>query len=63
MRNFRIEVLDTLRALVGKQPIQHPDGYVIPLSIRSGLPYMDMHPALDHELDNSPHVFFTSDET
>jgi hypothetical protein len=38
---------------VGEQQIQHPDSYVIPLSIRNGLPYIDMH----------PHVFFTSDET
>ncbi len=33
------------------QRIQHPDGYIIPLSIQNGLPYMDMHPPSDHELD------------
>jgi hypothetical protein len=29
MRHFGIEILDTPRALAGKQRIQHPDGYVI----------------------------------
>jgi hypothetical protein len=63
MRHFGIEISDTPLALAGKQRIQHPDGYVIPLSIRNGLPYMDVGPLLDHECDTYPHVFFTSDET
>jgi hypothetical protein len=63
MRHFGIEVSDTPCALAGKQRTQHPDGYVIPLSSRNGIPYMDMHPPLDHELNTYSHVFFTSDET
>ena len=37
------------------------DGYVIPLSIRGGLAYMDMHPPDDEEYDGLPHVILTSD--
>jgi hypothetical protein len=47
MRHFGIEISNTPLALADKQQIQHPDGYVIHLSIRNGLPYMDMHPPLD----------------
>ena len=35
-------------------------GYVLPLSIRSGLPYLNMHPPTDKELDDLPHVIMTS---
>jgi hypothetical protein len=63
MCHFGIEIASTPRALAGKQRIQHPDSYVIPLSIRNGLPCMDMLPPLDHELNTYTHVFFTSDET
>lgn len=45
----------------GKQCITTVDGYVIPLHIRGGLAYMDMHPPDDEEYDNLPHVFLTSD--
>jgi hypothetical protein len=37
------------------------DGYIIDLSIRFGLPYMDMSPPTQEELDTYPHVFFTAD--
>jgi hypothetical protein len=63
MRHFVIEISNTALTLSGNQQIQNAYGYVIPLSIRNGSPYMDMHPPLDHELETYPHVFFTSDET
>ena len=63
MRDFGISICDTPRALGGQQRIHHPDGYIIPLSIRNGLPYMDMSPPSDAELDAHPHVFFTADVT
>jgi hypothetical protein len=63
MRHFGIDIDDTPRSLSGKQRIHHPDGYVIPLSIRNGLPYIDMYPPSDLELESYPHVFFTSDDT
>jgi len=61
MRHFGVDICDTPTALRGKQQIHHPDGYVIPLSIRNGLAYMDMHPPTDSELETLTHVFFTSD--
>ena len=63
LKSFGLEVTDTPRALKGRQQIHHPDGYVIPLSIRNGLPYMDMSPPTDNDLEAHPHVFFTSDDT
>jgi hypothetical protein len=61
MRHFGVDICEVPQALHGKQRIHHPDGYVIPLSIRNGLAYMDMHPPSDSELETLPHVFFTSD--
>jgi hypothetical protein len=63
LKSFGLQVIDTPRYLRGRQQILHPDGYVIPLSIRNGLPYMDMCPPTDSDLDAYPHVFFTSDAT
>jgi hypothetical protein len=37
MRKFGVDVCDIPRTLNGKQRIHHPDGYIIPLSIRNGL--------------------------
>jgi hypothetical protein len=45
----------------GQQRIVTPDGYVIPLSIRNGLPYMDMRYPTDADMKNYPHVYFTED--
>ena len=45
----------------GKQCIETLDGYVIPLNIRSGLPYMTICPYTDTEWDNLPHVILTAD--
>ena len=38
-------------AFGGKQIIQTPDGYNIPLSIRNGLPYMDMKDPTKEEIE------------
>ena len=45
----------------GKQRIETLDGYIIPLNIQSGLPYMSMRPYTDTEWDNLPHVILTDD--
>ena len=45
----------------GQQCLTTVEGYKIPLHIRRGLPYMDMHPPSDHELGTLPHVVLTSD--
>ena len=62
MKHFGILINDTPGVLSGCQPhIKTPDGYCIPISIRNGLPYMDMTPPTDQEMEHYPHVFFTSD--
>ena len=45
----------------GLQRIKTVDGYVFPLSVRDGLPYLDMRPYTDDEYNKLPHVIFTSD--
>ena len=45
----------------GKQRIETLDGYIIPLNIRQGLPYMSIRPYTDAEWDNLPHVILTAD--
>ena len=48
----------------GAQRIETPDGDVIPLSIESGLVYMQsMRIPTDKDLKQYPHVFFTSPDT
>jgi hypothetical protein len=42
--HFGTIVDDTPRCLNGKQRLETLDGYIIPLIIRSGLPYMDILP-------------------
>ena len=38
-----------------------PDGYIIPLQVRSGLVYIDMRPYTDIEKNNLPMIFLTAD--
>ena len=45
----------------GSQCIKTLDGYVLPLNICSGLPYLTMHPYTDNEWEALPHVILTSD--
>ena len=61
LKHFGIIIDDTPRQFGGKQRLATSEGYYIPLSIRNGLPYIDMHPPSDDELNSYPHVLFTSD--
>jgi hypothetical protein len=62
LKHFGIIVDDTPRQFGhGKQRLETPEGYFISISIRNGLPYIDMYPPSDKELDSYPHVHFTSD--
>ena len=45
----------------GLQRITTNDGYVHPLTIKHGLPYVSIRPFTDHEWDTLPHVVWTSD--
>ena len=51
----------SLKVKGGKQRVKTLDGYAIPLQIRGGLAYMDMHPPSNDELNDLPHVVLTSD--
>jgi hypothetical protein len=62
MKSFGVLIDDTPRQLsTHGQSIRTPDGYHIPISIRQGLPHMDMRPPTDLDLATYPHVTFTSD--
>ena len=64
MEWFNCKVDDRSKVVGGVQRIETSDGYVIPLSIESGLAYM--HPIripTDNDLQLYPHVFFTSPDT
>ena len=61
MEWFNCQVDDRSKIVGGAQSIQTSEGYVIPLSIESGLVYMhSMRIPTDHDLQNYPHVSFTS---
>ena len=61
MEWFNCQVDDRSKLVGGAQRIKTSEGYVIPLSIESGLVYMhSMRIPTDHDLQNYPHVFFTS---
>jgi hypothetical protein len=55
------EVDDKFIKVGGKHRIKTLDGYVIPLDIKSGLPYIKMQPYTDKEWDSLPHVILTGD--
>jgi hypothetical protein len=61
MEHFGCLVNDRARAHGGTQSLITPEGHVIPLNIRDGLFYMDMHAPNDQEMETLPHVFVTSD--
>jgi hypothetical protein len=61
LREFGTIVDNTPCSFGGIQHLQNLDGYIIPLSLRSGLPYMDMSPSTPTELGSYPDVFLKSD--
>jgi hypothetical protein len=46
----------------GRQRLTTPDGYVIPIDIRHGLPNIMMRPFTDEEFEELPHVLWTSED-
>ena len=61
MEWFNCQVDDRSKLVGGAQRTKTSEGYVIPLSIESGLVYMhSMRIPTDHDLQNYPHVFLTS---
>lgn len=57
---YKNKVDDRSMKVGGKQCINTNDGYVIPLDIINGLPYLKMQPNTDSEFADLPHVIFTS---
>ena len=53
---------DRSTKLGGRQRIITPEGYVFPLSIINGLPYLKMRRYSQLEYDTLPHVILTSDK-
>jgi hypothetical protein len=51
----------SVRVQGGLQRITTLDGYVHPINIVSGLPYVPIRPYTDHEWETLPHVVWTSD--
>jgi hypothetical protein len=58
---YGTQVHDSPRSQSGQQRLITSEGYHIPLSYRYGLPYMDMRPPTDKELQQLPHIILTSD--
>jgi hypothetical protein len=46
----------------GRQQLTTPDGYVIPIDVRRGLPYITMRPFTDEEFEELPHVLWMSED-
>jgi hypothetical protein len=46
----------------GRQRLTTPDGYVIPINVRHGLPYITMCPFTDKEFEELPHVLWTNED-
>ena len=64
LEHFKNDVNDKSVKVPGSlQQIQTTDGYVIPLDIKNGLPYLKIRPYTDEEFDTLPSVILTSDST
>ena len=61
MEAYKQVVHDKSIKVGGKQRIETLDGYIIPLNIRHGLPYMTIRPYTDTEWETLPHVIMTAD--
>ena len=61
MEAFGLIIDDKSSQVGGNQCIITTEGYVVPLHIRQGLPYLPMAVPSQEELESLPHVFFTAD--
>jgi hypothetical protein len=60
LEHYKLDVDDRSKFTGGKQRIKTIDGYVFPINIVNGLAYTSMRPYTDQELDELPHVIWTS---
>ena len=56
-----LSVEDRAAHLGGEQHIQTPEGYILPLDIKNGLPYLNIRPFTPNEWETLPHVHMTRD--
>jgi hypothetical protein len=56
---YKNKVDDRSMKVQGKQCIRTLEGYIIPLDIINGLPYLKMCPPTRQEIDDLPHVILT----
>ena len=62
MEAYKCEVNEKSHHISGELPkIITPEGYIIPLAIRNGLPYMKLRPFTDEEFERPPKVSITAD--
>jgi len=59
---YKIMVVDRPINIGGKQRIENLEGYIIPIQCRNDLPYSEMQPFTDQEMDECTHVVLTSDQ-
>jgi hypothetical protein len=60
IENYKNSVDDRSMLVGGRQCIRTIDGFIIPIDIINGLPYIKMTPHTDTEFNELPHVVFTS---
>jgi hypothetical protein len=58
--HFGHDVNDKSTKVGGSQRITTKNGYIIPISISNGLPYISMRPPTDKELETLPHEIMTA---
>jgi hypothetical protein len=46
----------------GRQQLTTPDGYVVSINVRRGLPYITMRPFTDEEFEELPHIVWMSED-
>ena len=61
LRHMGNQVGDTPKIYGRTQSVHTPCGRVIPLSIRGGLPYMDMRTPTKDEMESLPRVMMAAD--
>ena len=62
IEHYKNTVDDKSMRVGGRQCIKTNDGYILPLDIIGGLPYLKMSPNSDKEYEELPHVVLTSSE-
>ncbi len=61
LEHYKIDVNDKSLRVGGLQHIKTPEGYVFPINIINGLPYVPFKPFTDRQWKELPHVIWTSD--